>query len=49
MVYPLTEEPWGVRRFFVAGPGGAVINVMAHPRPEAPDAEPGVAPDGGCR
>ncbi len=32
VVYPLTDEPWGVRRFFVAGPGGAVVNVMAHPR-----------------
>jgi catechol 2,3-dioxygenase-like lactoylglutathione lyase family enzyme len=32
VVYPLTDEPWGVRRFFVAGPGGVVVNVMAHPR-----------------
>jgi catechol 2,3-dioxygenase-like lactoylglutathione lyase family enzyme len=32
VVYPLTNEPWGVRRFFVAGPGGVVVNVMAHPR-----------------
>ena len=27
MVYPLTDEPWGVRRFFVRAPGGHVINV----------------------
>ncbi len=28
IVYPLTVEPWGVRRFFVEDPGGAVINVL---------------------
>lgn len=36
IVYPLTEEPWGVRRFFVADPNGRVVNVMAH-LPRAPD------------
>ena len=30
IVYPLTDEPWGVRRFFVADPNGMVINVMSH-------------------
>jgi catechol 2,3-dioxygenase-like lactoylglutathione lyase family enzyme len=30
IVYPLTTEPWGVRRFFVADPNGVVINVMSH-------------------
>ncbi len=30
IVYPLTDEPWGVRRFFVEDPGGTVINVLAH-------------------
>lgn len=30
IVYPLTTEPWGVRRFFVADPNGVVINVMTH-------------------
>ena len=30
IVYPLTDEPWGVRRFFVADPNGKVINVMSH-------------------
>jgi predicted enzyme related to lactoylglutathione lyase len=30
VVYPLTNEPWGVRRFFVADPNGIIINVMCH-------------------
>jgi catechol 2,3-dioxygenase-like lactoylglutathione lyase family enzyme len=30
IVYPLTDEPWGVRRFFVADPNGVVVNVMCH-------------------
>ncbi|PRX45024.1 putative enzyme related to lactoylglutathione lyase [Prauserella shujinwangii] len=30
IVYPLTDEPWGVRRFFVEDPGGTVVNVLAH-------------------
>jgi len=30
IVHPLTEEPWGVRRFFVRDPNGNVINVLAH-------------------
>jgi predicted enzyme related to lactoylglutathione lyase len=30
IVYPLTTEPWGVRRFFVRAPGGAVVNVVQH-------------------
>jgi catechol 2,3-dioxygenase-like lactoylglutathione lyase family enzyme len=30
VVHPLTEEPWGVRRFFVRDPGGAVLNVLSH-------------------
>ena len=32
IVHPLTDEPWGVRRFFVRDPNGAVINVMSHTR-----------------
>jgi catechol 2,3-dioxygenase-like lactoylglutathione lyase family enzyme len=32
VVYPLTTEPWGVRRFFVEDPGGTVVNVLAHLR-----------------
>jgi uncharacterized glyoxalase superfamily protein PhnB len=30
VVYPLTIEPWGVRRFFVEDPSGTVVNVLAH-------------------
>ncbi len=30
IVYPMTEEPWGVRRFFVRDPGDRVLNVLAH-------------------
>ena len=30
IVYPLTDEPWGVRRFFVTDPNGTIINVMCH-------------------
>jgi predicted enzyme related to lactoylglutathione lyase len=31
IVYPITTEPWGVRRFFVRAPDGNVINVVHHP------------------
>jgi catechol 2,3-dioxygenase-like lactoylglutathione lyase family enzyme len=31
IVYELTDEAWGVRRFFVRDPNGAVVNVMAQP------------------
>lgn len=30
VVYPLTNEPWGVRRFFVEDPSGTIVNVLAH-------------------
>lgn len=30
IVYPITDEPWGVRRFFVKDPNGATINLLAH-------------------
>ncbi len=30
ILYPLTNEPWGVRRFFVVDPNGTIINVMRH-------------------
>lgn len=30
IVYPLTDEPWGVRRFFVVDPNGTVVNVLSH-------------------
>ena len=31
IVHPLTDEPWGVRRFFVRDPSGHVLNVLSHP------------------
>jgi predicted enzyme related to lactoylglutathione lyase len=31
IVHPLTDEPWGVRRFFVREPTGKVLNVLSHP------------------
>ena len=31
IVHPLTDEPWGVRRFFLRDPDGNVINVLSHP------------------
>jgi catechol 2,3-dioxygenase-like lactoylglutathione lyase family enzyme len=30
IVHPLTDEPWGVRRFFVRDPNGAVLNILSH-------------------
>lgn len=30
IMHPITNEPWGVRRFFVADPNGLVVNVMLH-------------------
>ena len=30
VVYPITDEPWGIRRFFVEDPGGTVVSVLAH-------------------
>lgn len=30
VMYPLTDEPWGIRRFFVKDPSGTVISVLAH-------------------
>jgi predicted enzyme related to lactoylglutathione lyase len=31
IVHPLTDEPWGVRRFFVREPSGKVLNILSHP------------------
>jgi catechol 2,3-dioxygenase-like lactoylglutathione lyase family enzyme len=31
IVHPLTDEAWGVRRFFVRAPNGSVVNVLTHP------------------
>jgi len=30
IVYPLTDEPWGVRRFFMADPNGMILNILSH-------------------
>jgi predicted enzyme related to lactoylglutathione lyase len=30
ITYPLTHEDWGLRRFFLRDPNGAVINVTQH-------------------
>jgi predicted enzyme related to lactoylglutathione lyase len=30
LVHPLTDEPWGVRRFFVRDPTGTVLNILSH-------------------
>jgi catechol 2,3-dioxygenase-like lactoylglutathione lyase family enzyme len=30
VVHPLTDEPWGVRRFFVRDPDGNVLNILSH-------------------
>lgn len=30
IVHPLTQESWGVRRFFVRAPDGNVINIVKH-------------------
>lgn len=30
VVYPLTDEPWGVHRFLVEDPSGTIVNVLAH-------------------
>jgi predicted enzyme related to lactoylglutathione lyase len=31
IVHPLTDEPWGVRRFLLRDPTGTVVNVLGHP------------------
>jgi len=32
ITYDLTDEPWGVRRFFMNDPTGKVLNVLSHKR-----------------
>ena len=32
ITYELTDEPWGVRRFFVRDPFGKTLNILAHSR-----------------
>src|SRR5688500_18767492 len=43
IVHPLTDEPWGIRRFFVRSPDGTVVNIAAH-RPAAAAAPPAAPP-----
>ena len=31
IAYDLTDEPWGVRRFYVRDPAGKLLNILAHP------------------
>ena len=45
IVHPLTEEPWGPRRFFVRDPNGVVVNVVGHPT----DSPAAVTPTAGPR
>lgn len=30
IVHPLTDEPWGLRRFLVRAPDGNVLNIVSH-------------------
>lgn len=30
VIHDLRDEPWGVRRFFIADPTGKLINVLSH-------------------
>lgn len=30
--YELTDEPWGVRRFYLCDPTGKLLNILAHPK-----------------
>lgn len=30
IAYPLSDEPWGVRRFFVHDPFGKLVNIVSH-------------------
>jgi predicted enzyme related to lactoylglutathione lyase len=36
ILHPLTDEPWGVRRFFVRDPNGKVLNILSHPPTGSP-------------
>ena len=40
IVHPLTDEPWGVRRFFVREPTGRILNVLSHPATGTPGRSP---------
>ena len=29
-IYDLTDEPWGVRRFYLRDPAGKLVNILSH-------------------
>ncbi len=31
IVYDLSDEPWGVRRFYLRDPAGKLLNILSHP------------------
>lgn len=31
IVYGITDEPWGVRRFYLRDPLGRLLNILSHP------------------
>lgn len=31
IVYEITNEPWGVRRFYIRDPAGKLLNILSHP------------------
>jgi len=35
VVRPLSDEPWGIRRFFVEDPDGTVVSILAHLEPQS--------------
>ncbi len=37
--YELTDEPWGVRRFYLCDPTGKLLNVLAHPEQKLKDTD----------
>ena len=30
ILYDITDEPWGVRRFYVRDPFGTIVNILSH-------------------
>lgn len=30
IVYKITDEPWGVRRFYIRDPFGTIVNILSH-------------------
>lgn len=44
ILHPLTEEPWGLRRFFVRAPDGTVVNMVSHRDDSVPQPGAGVDP-----